>query len=307
MPRPCFPTQRFSSHARSPADARSPTHWSNRASTSSPAHSSGRADSPPAPTVLLSAVTGALRQVVASLSSDASVTVSADENEIEDQAESSSSSGAPVHADAVTQTIRVDDPNDDPVRVRVSVSPLRMASSPNASTQTAYAVTVGIDGGPLVRYTTRPPGTRTSDSGTPPPDPPLVTLRHKAEGFLRRELRTRLNRTTSLTATPRLTLDDEGRIQSLSPAARRALEYAPDAAPAPNFFSHVAGDNLGRVLRDLGRMVQGDCQHARWLVRLRTGTGRWRWYRAEVRNELATHDAITITVWSLGTTSSEQP
>ena len=47
-------------------------------------------------------------------------------------------------------------------------------------------------------------------------------------------------------------------------------------------------------------MVQDDCRHARWLVRLRTGSGRWRWYRAEVRNELAANDAITITLRPLG-------
>ena len=304
MSRPSFPTQRFSSHTRSLADARSPAHWSNRTGSSGRSDLSDPADSPSAPTVLLNAVTDALRRAVASLSPDTSVTIGSDEN---GDRTGSASSGASTRPEASIRTIRVEGPNGGTVRVRASVSPLRVGSSPDASTRTAYAVTVGIDAGPLVRYTIRNPASRAPDSGTATPAPPLVTLRHKAEAFLRRELRTRLDGSASVNTTPRLTLDAEGRILSLSPAARRALEYAPDDAPNPNFFSHVAGCNLGRVLRDLGRMVQGDCQHARWLVRLRTGTGRWRWYRAEVRNELAANDAITITVWPLGTTSPEQP
>lgn len=277
MPRPFFPTQRFSSTTRGPTDVPSPTHGSNRTAP------------PRASTALLNAVADALQRVVEDHRPAASVTVLSDADALETrQVDPPSCSTASREA---TRTFRVDGPRGGTVRLRVSASPLR------ATERTPYAVTVGIDGGPLVRYTMRSPDSSPSDAETTAPIP---TLRRKAEAFLRRELQTRLDAAATVDTLPRLTLDDEGRIQSLSPAARRALEYPPDAAPDSNFFSHVAGDNLGRVLRDLGRMVQDDCQHARWIVRLRTGTGRWRWYRAEVRNELAANDAITITVWPLG-------
>ncbi|MFB6230355.1 MAG: PAS domain-containing protein, partial [Salinibacter sp.] len=85
---------------------------------------------------------------------------------------------------------------------------------------------------------------------------------------------------------PVLTLDRGGTIQHLAEPARRVLEYPPDATPDPCFFSHVHGRNLRRVMRDLARMVSHRKQRARWLLRLRTGNGRWRWYRCVARNHL---------------------
>jgi PAS domain-containing protein len=91
---------------------------------------------------------------------------------------------------------------------------------------------------------------------------------------------------------PVLALDREGTIQHSNVPARRALEYSSDASLDSCFFSHVHGRNLQRVMRDLAHMVSHRKQRARWLLRLRTGNGRWRWYRAIARNHLDHSDAI---------------
>lgn len=86
---------------------------------------------------------------------------------------------------------------------------------------------------------------------------------------------------------PALSLNREGTIEHLTEPARRALEYCADTLPTGHcFFSHVHGRNLRRVMRDLALMVGHRKQRARWLLRLRTGSGRWRWFRAEAHNHL---------------------
>jgi hypothetical protein len=90
---------------------------------------------------------------------------------------------------------------------------------------------------------------------------------------------------------PTLDLDRDGTILHSNEPARRVLEHPPDASLDPCFFSHVHGYNLRRVMRDLAHMVSHRKQRARWLLRLRTGNGRWRWYRALVRNYLDRSDA----------------
>jgi len=91
---------------------------------------------------------------------------------------------------------------------------------------------------------------------------------------------------------PVLGLDRDATIQHANEAARRTLEYPPDATLEPCFFSHVHGRNLRQVMRDLAHMVGHRKQRTRWLLRLRTGTGRWRWYRAVARNHLDRADAL---------------
>lgn len=88
---------------------------------------------------------------------------------------------------------------------------------------------------------------------------------------------------------PLFTLDAEGSIESITRAARSLLEYSPSQSLDPYFFTHIHGRNLRRVMQDLALMVCKRKQSARWLLRLRTGTGRWRWYRATALSRL--HDA----------------
>jgi PAS domain-containing protein len=85
---------------------------------------------------------------------------------------------------------------------------------------------------------------------------------------------------------PVLSIDEEGTIQHVSKAARRLLEYKSDATLDAYFFSHVHGKNLYRVMQDVAHMVCCGQQQASWLLRLRTGHGRWRWYRATAQNRL---------------------
>ncbi len=91
---------------------------------------------------------------------------------------------------------------------------------------------------------------------------------------------------------PVLALDADGTIQHSNGPARRVLEYASDASINPCFFSHIHGHNLRRVMRDLAHMVRHRKPRARWLLRLRTGNGRWRWYRAIAQNQLDAPDAL---------------
>jgi PAS domain-containing protein len=99
---------------------------------------------------------------------------------------------------------------------------------------------------------------------------------------------------------PILTLDREGNIESLTPAARRLLEYPDGASLDECFFTHVHKHNLSRVMRDLADMVSRGKQRTQWLLRLRTGNDRWRWYRASVQNNLGRQeDHIRVRLRSL--------
>jgi len=96
---------------------------------------------------------------------------------------------------------------------------------------------------------------------------------------------------------PALVLDAEGTIRHLTPAARRMLEYKGDQLVDSCFFAHVHSKHLYQVMRDVADMVCYGKAHASWLVRLKTGQGRWQWFKAIVSNELSGPDAaITITL-----------
>lgn len=85
---------------------------------------------------------------------------------------------------------------------------------------------------------------------------------------------------------PALVLGADGTIQLATPAARHLLEYKSEQQLDPCFFSHVHGRNLYQVMRDVADMVCYGKASASWLMRLRTGQGRWRWYKASVKNQL---------------------
>jgi hypothetical protein len=82
-------------------------------------------------------------------------------------------------------------------------------------------------------------------------------------------------------------LGPEGFVKHVTDAARRLLQYGPDQPFDDYFFTHVHGKNLHRVMRDLAAMVKRGSERASWLLRLRTGRDRWRWYRAEAINRLS--------------------
>jgi hypothetical protein len=86
---------------------------------------------------------------------------------------------------------------------------------------------------------------------------------------------------------PVLVLGPEGFVKHVTDAARRLLQYGPDQPFDDYFFTHVHGKNLHRVMRDLAAMVKRGSERASWLLRLRTGRDRWRWYRAEAINRLS--------------------
>ncbi len=98
---------------------------------------------------------------------------------------------------------------------------------------------------------------------------------------------------------PVMVLDPEGNVQQLTAAARRLLEYRTDEPVRPCFFSYVHSKNLYQVMRDVADMVCHGKGQAVWLLRLRTGQNRWRWFKAEVSNRLKEEAAIAITLRDL--------
>jgi hypothetical protein len=85
-----------------------------------------------------------------------------------------------------------------------------------------------------------------------------------------------------------------------SESARRVLDYSSAATFDPNFFSHVHGRNLRRVMRDLARMVRNDLKRARWLLRLQTAEDRWRWFRVKALNRLSDDETIRLQLFPIG-------
>ncbi len=93
---------------------------------------------------------------------------------------------------------------------------------------------------------------------------------------------------------PSVVLNADGTIQQISPSAMHLLEYRSDQKMDRSFFAHVHGKNLYQVMRDVADMVCYGKTQATWLLRMRTGKGRWRWYKATVRNRLEEEDAIQV-------------
>jgi hypothetical protein len=162
-----------------------------------------------------------------------------------------------------------------------------------------YEIYVEIEDGPTRRFTHGP-----GDDGLPAKDP--SQLERAVTAFLAREIEPQLDQVPAPSSTtvspqvPRLRLNRKGLIQDGNAAARRTLEHGPDDDLQSTFFSYVHGRNLHRVMRDLAHMVNHGVQRARWLLRLRTGADRWRWYRATARNRLPSEDAILVTLRPFG-------
>ena len=94
---------------------------------------------------------------------------------------------------------------------------------------------------------------------------------------------------------PVVVLDEKGTIQHLTHPARRLLEYQPHQRVEPSFFAHIHNKNLYQVMRDVADMVCYGKTKASWMMRLNTGLGRWRWYKATAHNGLTKPTAhITI-------------
>lgn len=87
-------------------------------------------------------------------------------------------------------------------------------------------------------------------------------------------------------AHPLIALNREGMICSMTRAAQHLLEYSSEADIDACFFAHVHKRNMHRVMRELADMVARGKKQAKWLLRLRTGNDRWRWYHVSVQNHL---------------------
>lgn len=159
-----------------------------------------------------------------------------------------------------------------------------------------YEVKVDVEAGSTRRFTCSAPLDNGQESD------PASSLRPQVTAFLFDELGDRFGQTVSpwslpLDVTPhvpRLTLTREGKIHDLNAAACRVLECEAEAEVDRSFFSRVHGHNLRRVMWDLAQMVNQGVQHSRWLLRLRTGSDRWRWYRAAAYNHLRSTGTIQV-------------
>lgn len=95
---------------------------------------------------------------------------------------------------------------------------------------------------------------------------------------------------------PVLVLNREGFIECLTTAARQLMEYRPGQRIQLPFLSHVHRRNMYRIMRDLEEMILHGRRKASWLLRLKTGQERWRWYKAmaERRPQGSSENAITV-------------
>lgn len=156
-----------------------------------------------------------------------------------------------------------------------------------------YEIYVEIEDGPTHRFTYDPEDAAEAPQKT-------AKLERSVTSFLLREIEPRLGQVSVPSPSeesphvPRLRLDREALIRDGNAAARRVLEHDPDDDLQSNFFTYVHGRNLRRVMRDLAHMVKHGMQRAQWLLRLRTGADRWRWYRVAARNQLQSEGTILL-------------
>ena len=79
---------------------------------------------------------------------------------------------------------------------------------------------------------------------------------------------------------PHLVVDSDGHLTALSPDARALLEFPAHQRVETNFFSHVHSRNQYRVMRDVASLLLFDKTRCEWLLRMRSGRGRWLWFQA---------------------------
>jgi PAS domain S-box-containing protein len=102
---------------------------------------------------------------------------------------------------------------------------------------------------------------------------PTPAVTSKSQAFFRKRFQ------NPIVDSPAIILNEDGTIKEASPSALRLLDYSAAATISPSFFSLVHGKNLYQVMRDVADMVCYGKARATWLLRLRTGEGRWRWYK----------------------------
>lgn len=188
------------------------------------------------------------------------------------------------------RSFRVQSPDGMDVGVRFGVYPM------GDGTNEVY---VDVEEGPTRRFT--------YDPGSLEAETEKARLGRTVTSMLLSEVESHLGQVPvaasgpdEVAPTPRLLLDEEGSITAFNDAARRVLDCPAEESYDPNFFAHVHGRNLRRVMRDLARMVRHDLRRARWLLRLETGTNRWRWFRVKVLNRLAAEGEIQLHLYPVG-------
>lgn len=99
---------------------------------------------------------------------------------------------------------------------------------------------------------------------------------------------------------PLVVLGPDGSMIHVSETARRLLGYQPAQAVEASFFSLIHSKQLFQVMRDVADMVCHGKPSATWLVRLRTVSGRWQWFKADVRGRGDIPEAaVTIVLKSM--------
>lgn len=192
----------------------------------------------------------------------------------------------PISIDDERRSFLLGGPNDLSIEVRLAAFDVD---------DDRIEVQVKVDDGPIHRFTSD------ASRGTATQAGAGHDLDKKVSAVLRREIEPRLGQQPGPRASderdeyvPQMDLDRKGSIQRVNTAAQSVLEYTSKDEIEPNFFSHVDGHNLRRVMRDLAQMVSEGMNRARWLLRLQTGNNRWRWFRVLTRNKLRTRGVIRL-------------
>lgn len=189
--------------------------------------------------------------------------------------------------EAHQRSFQVDDSQGLSVQLHCAVTELGTAD---------YEVELRFAPGPTTRFS-YPASSGDSDASNEP-----LPLKQQVSDFLLEELDRQFGSVSSEGAAsfesaphvPRLRLGRDGTVRDLNDAACRVLEFASEDDTASSFFSYVHGRNLRRVMWDLAQMVEQGVRRSKWLLRLRTGNNRWRWYRAAAKNKLQSEGTILV-------------
>jgi len=192
----------------------------------------------------------------------------------------------PLTVDNERRSFRVDGPGDLSVDVHFAAFPLG---------DDTVEVQIEVENGPIRRFVFDP-STDAAEAASEKDE-----LGRKVSSFLLHEIEPHLGKRSDDSSSaetsryvPQIDLTRQGLIKRFNEAARSVLEYGPDDTVDENFFSHIDGHNLRRVMRDLAQMVSDGMKRARWLIRMQTGNDRWQWFRVAARNELRTRGIIRV-------------
>lgn len=98
---------------------------------------------------------------------------------------------------------------------------------------------------------------------------------------------------------PIIIIGFDGSIKQVSGNALGMMGYTSAVAPDTSFFSLIHKNQLYTVMRDVADIICRGKQSAKWLLRLKSSNGTWKWFNTEVRKSHACDECIYIMLRSV--------